>query len=249
MHPLRRHGHPAGHDHQASDACALRAPAHHPAAAHPPLHVHRVWKVLARRHQQGGTRTGQADPHRPGLGATGPGAGPPERQPGCGDPRGLVEHRQHRHSGQGPTQVDQGHHPVRDGVTVLGVDERVWHHTRRGDKYVTVIIDHTPIKDRTGPARLLGMAPCRSKKTFKEWLIGRPAAWRERVEVVAMDGSTGFKAATIEELPKAVAVMDPFHVIHLTAQALQECRHRSSRTVTGAGVRPVTPCSKAGGCC
>ncbi len=132
---------------------------------------------------------------------------------------------------------------------MLGVDERVWHHTRRGDKYVTVIIDHTPIKDRTGPARLLGMAPCRSKKTFKEWLIGRPAAWRERVEVVAMDGSTGFKAATIEELPKAVAVMDPFHVIHLTAQALQECRHRSSRTVTGAGVRPVTPCSKAGGCC
>lgn len=28
-----------------------------------------------------------------------------------------------------------------DGVTVIGVDEHVWRHTRRGDKYVTVIID------------------------------------------------------------------------------------------------------------
>ena len=30
-----------------------------------------------------------------------------------------------------------------DGVTVIGVDEHVWRHTRRGDKYVTVIIDLT----------------------------------------------------------------------------------------------------------
>jgi transposase len=28
-----------------------------------------------------------------------------------------------------------------DGVRVIGVDEHVWRHTRRGDKYVTVIID------------------------------------------------------------------------------------------------------------
>ncbi len=31
-----------------------------------------------------------------------------------------------------------------DGVSVIGVDEHVWRHTRRGDKYVTVIIDLTP---------------------------------------------------------------------------------------------------------
>ena len=40
-----------------------------------------------------------------------------------------------------------------DGVAVIGVDEHVWRHTRRGDKYVTVIIDLTPIRDHTGPAR------------------------------------------------------------------------------------------------
>ena len=44
-----------------------------------------------------------------------------------------------------------------DGVRVIGVDEHAWRHTRRGDKYVTVIIDLTAIRDGTGPARLLDM--------------------------------------------------------------------------------------------
>jgi hypothetical protein len=37
-----------------------------------------------------------------------------------------------------------------DGVAVIGVDEQVWRHTRRGDKYVTVIIDLTGVRDATG---------------------------------------------------------------------------------------------------
>ena len=37
-----------------------------------------------------------------------------------------------------------------DGVRVLGVDEHVWRHTRRGDKYVTVIIDLIPVHESTG---------------------------------------------------------------------------------------------------
>ena len=44
-----------------------------------------------------------------------------------------------------------------DGVSVIGVDEHAWRHTPKGDKYVTVIIDLTPVRDGTGPARLLDM--------------------------------------------------------------------------------------------
>ena len=88
-----------------------------------------------------------------------------------------------------------------DGVTAIGVDEHVWRHTRRGDKYVTVIIDLTAVRAGTGPARLLDMAEGRSKQAFKTWLAERPEAWRDAVEVVAMDGFTGFKTATVEELP------------------------------------------------
>ena len=50
-----------------------------------------------------------------------------------------------------------------NAVKVIGVDEHVWRHTRRGDKYVTVIIDLTPIRDGTGPSRLLDMVEGRSK--------------------------------------------------------------------------------------
>ena len=44
-----------------------------------------------------------------------------------------------------------------EGVTVVGVDGHVWRHTRRGDKYFTVVIDLTPVSTGTGPSRLLAM--------------------------------------------------------------------------------------------
>jgi len=120
-----------------------------------------------------------------------------------------------------------------DGVAVLGVDEHVWRHTRRGDKYVTVIIDLTGIRDGTGPARLLDMVEGRSKQAFKQWLSQRSQAWRDGVEVVAMDGFTGFKTAAAEELPDAVAVMDPFHVVRLAGDALDQCRRRVQQAIHG----------------
>ena len=127
-----------------------------------------------------------------------------------------------------------------DGVTAVGVDEHVWRHTRRGDKYVTVIIDLTGIRDGTGPARLLDMAPGRSKQAFKTWLSEREQSWRDAVEVVAMDGFARFKTATTEELPDAVAVMDPFHVVRVRHEALcvrMEVRDLHRLVVAAAGLK------------
>jgi transposase len=124
---------------------------------------------------------------------------------------------------------------------VIGVDEHVWRHTRRGDKYVTVIIDLTGIRDGTGPARLLDMVEGRSKQAFKRWLSEREASWRDGVDVVAMDGFTGFKTATVEELPDAVAVMDPFHVVRLAGDALDRCRRRVQQAIHGHRGRSDDP--------
>jgi len=132
-----------------------------------------------------------------------------------------------------------------EAVTVIGVDEHVWRHTRRGDKYVTVIIDLTPIRAGSGPARLLDMVEGRSKQAFKQWLAARPQAWRDRVEVVAMDGFTGFKTATSEELPDAVAVMDPFHVVRLAGDALEQCRRRIQQDTCGHRGRKDDPLYRA----
>lgn len=128
-----------------------------------------------------------------------------------------------------------------EGVKVIGVDEHAWRHTRRGDKYVTVIIDLTAVRAGTGPARLLDMVEGRSKQAFKTWLADRDDAWRDAVEVVAMDGFTGFKTATAEELPDAVAVMDPFHVVRLAGDALDRCRRRVQQDTCGHRGRKSDP--------
>lgn len=132
-----------------------------------------------------------------------------------------------------------------DGVRVIGVDEHVWRHTRLGDKYVTVIIDLTPARDKTGPARLLDMVEGRSKAVFKQWLAARPPEWSKRIEVVAMDGFAGFKTATAEELPDAVPVMDPFHVVRLAGDALDQCRRRVQQDTVGHRGRAGDPLYKA----
>lgn len=121
----------------------------------------------------------------------------------------------------------------------------MWRHTRKGDKHVTVIIDLTPVRAGTGPARLLDMVEGRSRLAFKTWLATRPKAWRDGLDVVAMDGFTGFKTAATEELPEAVTVMDPFHVVRLAADALDRCRRRVQHDLHGHRGRKDDPLYKA----
>ncbi len=126
--------------------------------------------------------------------------------------------------------------PLKDrlkGARVIGIDEHVWRHTRRGDKYVTVIIDLTPVREGAGPARLLDMIPGRSKKALASWLTDQDPTWRAGVEIVAMDGFTGYKTATTEQLPGATTVMDPFHVVSLAGDALDATRRRVQQEIAG----------------
>ncbi len=128
-----------------------------------------------------------------------------------------------------------------DGVTTVGVDEHAWRHTRRGDKYVTVIIDLTPTRTRTGPSRLLAVVEGRSKAAFKTWLETQTAAFRDRVEVVAMDGFTGYKTAAVEAIDTVTTVMDPFHMVALAGEKLDHCRQRVQQETLGHRGRSGDP--------
>ncbi len=120
---------------------------------------------------------------------------------------------------------------------------------------MTVIIDLTPAREKTGPARLLDMAEGRSKAVFKQWLAARPEEWSKAIEVVAMvphawevpPGFTGFKTAAAEELPDAVPVMDPFHVVRLAGDALDQCRRRVQQDLFGRRGMKNDPLYKARG--
>ena len=109
-------------------------------------------------------------------------------------------------------------------------------------RIVTVILGLTPIRDRRGPSRLLDMIHGRSKKVFQTWLASQPHTWRENIKVVAMDGFAKFNSAADEELPDATAVMDPFHVVHLTGDALDDSRRHIQQELhhrRGQGTDPL----------
>ncbi len=46
------------------------------------------------------------------------------------------------------------------------------------------------------------MVEGRSKQVVRTWLVERDQAWRDAVEVVAMDGFTGFKTAPSRNSPR-----------------------------------------------
>jgi hypothetical protein len=50
---------------------------------------------------------------------------------------------------------------------------------------VTVIIDLTPVHDRSGPARLLDVVEGRSATALVSWLSAQPTAFAAGVEVIA----------------------------------------------------------------
>jgi transposase len=130
-----------------------------------------------------------------------------------------------------------------DGVRVIGVDEHRWAHTRHaaGDGFVTVIVDLTPVVAGTGRARLLDLVPGRSAAALTSWLAARDQAFRDRVEVVAMDGFGGYKNAATSALPDAVTVMDPFHVVALAGTKLDLCRQRVQQDTCGHRGRSGDP--------
>ena len=219
-----------------------RAVGDHDSAGHgPTVPLRKLRACVAAGHQQGGRAAGPAVPRRVAVGVD----------------RAVCQHLTVARIAEGlgvscntanDAVLAEGRRvliadPHRfDGVKVIGVDEHVWRHTRRGDKYVTVIIDLTPVRGRTGPARLLDMVEGRSKQVFKTWLSERDETWRTAVEVVAMDGFTGFKTAAVEELKDDVTVvMDPFHVVRLGGECLEHCRRRVQQQTLGHRGRAGDP--------
>lgn len=60
-----------------------------------------------------------------------------------------------------------------------------------------------------------------------------------------MDGFSGFETATSEALPGAVAVMDPFHVVRLAGDALEDCRRRIQQQLHNRRRRKDDPLYKS----
>jgi transposase len=133
-----------------------------------------------------------------------------------------------------------------DPVTVLGIDE-----TRRGrptwvqdeltGKWRLTERFETNFVDLAGRQGLLGQTSGRTKATVVGWLEQRGQAWKDSVQIVAMDPCASYRAAVHQALPQARIVADHFHLVRLANQAVTDVRRRVTWDTHGRRGRKTDP--------
>lgn len=101
-----------------------------------------------------------------------------------------------------------------DGLSRIGIDE-ISH--RKGQRYLTVVVDHL-----TG--RLVWAAAGRDRKTVLAFFDQLGDERCKQIELVSCDMAAWIAGPVSERCPQAERCVDPFHVVQLATDALDEVR-------------------------
>lgn len=117
------------------------------------------------------------------------------------------------------------------GITAVGIDEVLWHH---GYKFLTVVyqIDH-------GSRRLLWLGQDRTIKTtlrFFRWLGRERSAG---LRFICSDMWKPYLRVIAKKAPKALNILDRFHVMAKMNKAIDEVRAQETKAMKAKGVAPV----------
>lgn len=97
----------------------------------------------------------------------------------------------------------------------IGVDDVSY---RKGHRYLTVVADH----DRSGAVVWAGEG--RAAKTLKAFYDQLGDERKAKLQAVSLDMGNAYAKATTDQVPHAVQCVDPFHVIQLANQAIDQAR-------------------------
>ena len=89
--------------------------------------------------------------------------------------------------------------------------------------------------------QVLGIVDGRDSAAVGGWLSARSQAWRERIEVVAIDPSAAFRRAITEALPNAAVSVDAFHLVQLANLMVTKVRQRLIRDREQRRGRKIDP--------
>jgi len=92
---------------------------------------------------------------------------------------------------------------------------------------------HVCFYDLDGNQGLLGQVEGRTSDDAAYWLAGATPAWRDAVQVVAIDMCTIFASAVRRMLPDARIAVDLFHVVQLAVKTAADVRRRAIRELYG----------------
>ena len=124
-------------------------------------------------------------------------------------------------------------------VAHLGIDEHRrgrprWRTDTDTGEYVQLADRwHVCFYDLDGNQGLLGQVEGRTADDTAYWLAGATPAWRDAVQVVAIDMCTIFASAVRRMLPGARIAVDLFHVVQLAVKAAADVRRRAIRELYG----------------
>ncbi len=119
-----------------------------------------------------------------------------------------------------------------DGLRAVGVDEVSY---RRRHRYLTVVADHD-----TG--RIVWLAQGRNAATLQAF-FDELGERRATIRAVSIDMSGSYEKAIRDSVPQAEVCFDPFHVVRVAADAVDQVRrdewnaHERSHTTTGRWVK------------
>ena len=100
---------------------------------------------------------------------------------------------------------------------------------------------HTCFYDLSGRQGMLGQAEGRTADDAAYWLAGATPAWRDAVQVVAIDMCTIYLSAVRRMLPGAAIAVDLFHVVQLAVKTAGDVRRRATREIYGRRGRSGDP--------
>jgi transposase len=115
------------------------------------------------------------------------------------------------------------------GLRWIGIDE-ISH--RKGQRYLTVVVDH-----HTG--RLVWAAPGRDRTSVEAFLDALGPERCAQLELVSADMASWISGPLAERCPDAVRCVDPFHVVQLATDALDEIRREVWNEARKAGQTAV----------
>jgi transposase len=124
-------------------------------------------------------------------------------------------------------------------VAHLGIDEHRrgrprWRTDPQSGEYV-LLADrwHTCFFDLSGDQGLLGQVEGRTADDAAYWLAQAAPAWRDAVQVVAIDMCSIYACAVRRMLPAAQLAVDLFHVVQLAVKMTGDVRRRAVREKYG----------------
>jgi transposase len=132
-------------------------------------------------------------------------------------------------------------------VAHLGIDEhrrgrpRFRYDEETGEYALLADRWHTCFFDLSGEQGLLGQVEGRTADDAAYWLAQMPPAWRDAVDVVAIDMCTIYASAVRRMLPHATLVVDLFHVVQLAVKMTGDVRRRVVRRKYGRRGRSGDP--------